>query len=52
MFDRVRLRITSDCSLQDLRRYLTEEWQKIPQRAVDQVIRSMPSFVNEVLRNG
>ena len=49
---RVRPRITADCTLQDLRRYLTEEWQRIPQRAMDKVVRSMHGRVNEVLRNG
>ena len=39
-------------SLQDLRRYLTEELQIIPQRAIDKVVRSMRGRANEVLRNG
>ena len=46
---RVRPRITDDCTLQDFRRYLTEEWQRIPQRAIDKVVRSMRGRVNEVL---
>ena len=49
---RVRRRITADCTLQDFRRYLTEEWQRIPQRDNDKVVRSMRGRVNEVLRNG
>ena len=49
---RVRLRITADCTLQDFRRYLTEEWQIIPKRAIDKVVRSMRGRVNKVLRNG
>ena len=49
---RVPPRITADCTLQDFCRYLTEEWQKIPQRAIDKVVRSMCGCVNEVLRNG
>ena len=49
---RVRPRITADLSLKDFRRYLTEEWQRIPQLAIDEVVRSMRGCVNEVLRNG
>ena len=49
---RVRPRITADCTLQDCRRYLTEEWQRISKRAIDKVVRSMRGRVNEVLRNG
>ena len=48
---RVRPRITADCTLQDFRRYLTEEWQGMPQRAIDKVVRSMRGRVNEVLWN-
>ena len=48
---RVRPRITADCTLQDFRRYLTEEWQRIPQRAIDKVVHSMRGRVNEVLWN-
>ena len=51
---RVRPRITADCTLQDFPRYftfdLTEEWQRIPQRANDKVVRSMRGRVNEALR--
>ena len=49
---RVRPRITADCTLHEFRRYLTEEWQRIPQHAIDKVVRSMRGRVNEVLRNG
>ena len=48
---RVRPRITADCTLKDFRRYLTEEWQRIPHRAIDKVVRSMFGRINEALRN-
>ena len=48
---RVRPRITADCTLQESRRYLTEEWQRIHQRAIDKVVRSMLGRINEALRN-
>ena len=46
---RVRPLITPACTLPELRRLLTQEWDRIPQRAIDRLIRSMRGRINECL---
>ena len=47
---KIRPRLTRDSSLAELRNILTEEWERIPQRTIDRLVRSMRGRVNEVLQ--
>ena len=48
---KIRPNINENSTLNDVRQLLQREWQSIPQKQIDRLIRSMRSRVGECLQN-